>query len=129
MSVKNGCGGSLPAREIAYRVRQELRDVVLFAHHDLLKDPPFSRVELISCRNVLIYLDRELQEQVVSTFNYALNPGGFLLLGYLRSCRQSSRSVPHSRPQPRASIRPRRIQTGNLACCLVCSGPFASAST
>ncbi|AMN42287.1 Chemotaxis protein methyltransferase CheR [Rhodoplanes sp. Z2-YC6860] len=64
-----------------YRVRQELRDVVLFAHHDLLKDPPFSRVDLISCRNVLIYLDRELQEQVISTFNYALNPGGFLLLG------------------------------------------------
>src|SRR5215510_286646 len=64
-----------------YRVRQELRDVVLFAHHDLLKDPPFSRVDLISCRNVLIYLDRELQEQVCSTFNYALNPGGFLFLG------------------------------------------------
>jgi two-component system CheB/CheR fusion protein len=64
-----------------FRVRQELRDIVLFAHHDLLKDPPFSRVDLISCRNVLIYLDRELQEQVISTFNYALNPGGFLLLG------------------------------------------------
>jgi two-component system CheB/CheR fusion protein len=64
-----------------YRVRQELRDIILFAHHDLLKDPPFSRVDLISCRNVLIYLDRELQEQVCSTFNYALNPGGHLLLG------------------------------------------------
>jgi two-component system CheB/CheR fusion protein len=65
----------------AYRVRQELRDIVLFALHDLLKDPPFSRVDLISCRNVLIYLDRELQEQVCNTFHYALNPGGFLLLG------------------------------------------------
>jgi two-component system CheB/CheR fusion protein len=64
-----------------FRIRQELRDMVLFAHHDVLKDPPFSRVDLISCRNVLIYLDRELQEQVISTFNYALNPGGFLLLG------------------------------------------------
>jgi two-component system CheB/CheR fusion protein len=64
-----------------YRVRQELRDVVLFAVHDLLKDPPFSRIDLVSCRNVLIYLDRELQEQVCSTFHYALNPGGFLLLG------------------------------------------------
>jgi len=49
--------------------------------HDLLKDPPFSRVDLISCRNVLIYMDRELQEQVCTTFHYALNPGGFLLLG------------------------------------------------
>ena len=64
-----------------YRVRQEVRDIILFAVHDLLKDPPFSRVDLISCRNVLIYLDRDLQEQVCSTFHYALNPGGFLLLG------------------------------------------------
>jgi two-component system, chemotaxis family, CheB/CheR fusion protein len=64
-----------------YRVRQELRDVVLFSVHDMLKDPPFSRVDLISCRNVLIYLDRELQEQVCTTFHYALRPGGFLLLG------------------------------------------------
>jgi two-component system CheB/CheR fusion protein len=64
-----------------YRVRQDVRDLVLFANHDLLKDPPFSRVDLISCRNVLIYLDRELQEQVCSTFHYALNPGGFLLVG------------------------------------------------
>jgi two-component system, chemotaxis family, CheB/CheR fusion protein len=64
-----------------YRVRQEVRDNVLFAVHDLLKDPPFSHIDLISCRNVLIYLDRELQEQVYSTFQYALNPGGFLFLG------------------------------------------------
>jgi two-component system, chemotaxis family, CheB/CheR fusion protein len=64
-----------------YRVRQEVRDIVLFSVHDLLKDPPFSHVDLISCRNVLIYLDRELQEQVCSTFHYALNPGGYLFLG------------------------------------------------
>jgi two-component system, chemotaxis family, CheB/CheR fusion protein len=64
-----------------YRVRQELRDVILFALHDLLKDPPFSHVDFISCRNVLIYLDRDLQDQVCSTFHYALNPGGYLLLG------------------------------------------------
>jgi two-component system CheB/CheR fusion protein len=64
-----------------YRVRQEVRDIVLFAVHDLLKDPPFSHVDLISCRNVLIYLDRDLQEQVCSTFNYALNPGGYVFLG------------------------------------------------
>ena len=55
--------------------------MVLFAVHDLLKDPPFSRVDLISCRNVLIYLDRDLQEQVCGTFHYALNSGGYLLLG------------------------------------------------
>ena len=64
-----------------YRVRQELRDIVLFAAHDLVKDPPFSHVDLISCRNVMIYLDRELQEQVCATFHYALKPGGYLMLG------------------------------------------------
>jgi two-component system CheB/CheR fusion protein len=64
-----------------YRVRQELRDTLLFASHSVLKDPPFSRINLVSCRNLLIYLDRELQQQVVSTFHYALNPGGFLLVG------------------------------------------------
>jgi two-component system CheB/CheR fusion protein len=64
-----------------FRVRQELRDIVLFANHSLLKDPPFSRLDLVSCRNLLIYLDRELQQQACSTFHYALKPGGFLLLG------------------------------------------------
>jgi len=52
-----------------YRIRQDVRDIVLFAVHDLLKDPPFSHVDFISCRNVLIYLDRELQEQVCNTFS------------------------------------------------------------
>jgi two-component system CheB/CheR fusion protein len=64
-----------------YQVRRELRDLVVFANHSVLKDPPFSHIDLISCRNLLIYLDRELQSQVCSTFNYALNAGGFLLLG------------------------------------------------
>jgi two-component system, chemotaxis family, CheB/CheR fusion protein len=64
-----------------YRVRRELRDIVLFAAHSVLKDPPFSRIDLISCRNLLIYLDRELQQQVCSTFHYALNPGGWLVVG------------------------------------------------
>ena len=64
-----------------YRVRRELRDMVLFAAHNLLNDPPFSRIDLVSCRNLLIYLDRELQQQVCSTLHYALNPNGFLFLG------------------------------------------------
>ena len=64
-----------------YRVRQELRDLVLFASHSLLKDPPFSRLDLIACRNLLIYLDRDLQEMACNTFHYALNLDGFLMLG------------------------------------------------
>jgi two-component system CheB/CheR fusion protein len=58
-----------------------VRDLVLFATHNLLRDPPFSRIDLISCRNLLIYLDRDLQQQVISTFNYAMLPKGYLFLG------------------------------------------------
>ena len=55
--------------------------VVLFAKHSLLKDPPFSRVDLVSCRNVLIYLDREVQQHVCATFHFALHLSGYLFLG------------------------------------------------
>jgi two-component system CheB/CheR fusion protein len=65
----------------AYRVPKELRDLVLFAPHNLLRDPPFSRLDLITCRNVLIYIDRRLQEQVLQLFHFTLQPGGLLLLG------------------------------------------------
>jgi two-component system CheB/CheR fusion protein len=71
-----------------YQVRREVRDVVLFASHNLLRDPPFSKLDLISCRNLLIYLDRELQHQVCSTFHYSLNPGGHLFLGLSESADQ-----------------------------------------
>src|SRR5262249_48484181 len=64
-----------------YRIRREVRDTVVFATHSLLKDPPFSRLNLISCRNLLIYLDRDLQQQVCSIFHYSLLPRGFLFLG------------------------------------------------
>ncbi len=64
-----------------YRVTRELRDTVLIARHSLLKDPPFSRVDLVSCRNVLIYLDREVQSQVCATFHFALQRSGYLFLG------------------------------------------------
>ena len=62
-------------REAAgYRVRRELREMVLFAHHNLIKDPPFSHLDLISCRNLLIYLNRAAQERIVETFHFALRP-------------------------------------------------------
>ena len=64
-----------------YCVTKELRESVLFATHNLLRDPPFSRLDLVSCRNLLIYLDRESQEQVFGVFRYALRPGGTLFLG------------------------------------------------
>jgi two-component system CheB/CheR fusion protein len=64
-----------------YRVSRAVRDCCVFARQNLLKDPPFSRLDLVSCRNLLIYLDNELQQKVMSTFHYALRPDGLLLLG------------------------------------------------
>ena len=64
-----------------YRVNRELRDAVLFASHNVLRDPPFSQQDMISCRNLLIYLQRPLQDHVFNVFHYALTPGGYLFLG------------------------------------------------
>ena len=64
-----------------YQVRRELREMVLFAQHDLLKDSPFSRLDLVSCRNLLIYLKRETQHRVFETLHFALVPTGRLFLG------------------------------------------------
>ena len=64
-----------------YRIEKNVRDMCVFASHNILKDPPFSRLDLVSCRNLLIYLDSVLQQKALSSFHYALNPEGFLLLG------------------------------------------------
>ena len=64
-----------------YAVRPQLREMCLFAQHNLLRDPPFSRIDLISCRNVLIYMNAELQKRLMPVFHYALRPGGLLFLG------------------------------------------------
>jgi two-component system CheB/CheR fusion protein len=64
-----------------YRVSKAIRDVCVFARQDLTKDPPFSRLDLIICRNVLIYMDAVLQRKLLSVFHYALRPHGFLMLG------------------------------------------------
>jgi two-component system CheB/CheR fusion protein len=64
-----------------WRVRQELRELVLFAEHSVTKDPPFIHLDIVLCRNLLIYLDRDLQRQVCGLLHYALDTGGFLLLG------------------------------------------------
>ncbi len=63
------------------RIRKELRDAVVFAEHNLLSDPPFSRLDLICCRNLMIYLDPSAQKKVISLFHYALREGGYLFLG------------------------------------------------
>ena len=64
-----------------YRVKKELRERIVFAPHNLLRDPPFSHIDLIACRNVLIYLKRDVQDEVMELFHYALHGEGYLLLG------------------------------------------------
>lgn len=64
-----------------FRVRKEIRDLVIFAPHNAIMDPPFPRLDFLSCRNLLIYLEPELQKKLLRLFHYSLRPGGFLLLG------------------------------------------------
>src|SRR5215472_3468692 len=64
-----------------YRVVKELRDMCIFSAHSVIRDPPFSRLDLISCRNLLIYLKPTLQSQIIPLFHYSLRPGGYLFLG------------------------------------------------
>jgi two-component system CheB/CheR fusion protein len=64
-----------------YRVKREVRELVVFAPHNLLSDPPFSHLDLLVCRNLLIYLQRDVQDDVMSLFHYALEPEGQMLLG------------------------------------------------
>jgi len=65
----------------AYLIQKAIRDLLVFSEQDLIRDPPFSKLDLISCRNLLIYMDGELQKRIVPLFHYALNPGGYLFLG------------------------------------------------
>ena len=64
-----------------YRIKKGIRDQIVFAEHNIIKDPPFSKLDMISCRNLLIYLNVEAQKKVFAIFHYALNPEGILLLG------------------------------------------------
>lgn len=73
-----------------YRVKKEIRDSILFATHNLLKDPPFSRLDLVSCRNLMIYLNKDAQEQLLALFHFALKPEGFLVLGTSESAESAT---------------------------------------
>ena len=64
-----------------YRIRSEIREMIVFAQQNVLADPPFTRLDMLSCRNLLIYLSPETQKKLMPLFHYSLNPGGLLLLG------------------------------------------------
>jgi two-component system CheB/CheR fusion protein len=69
-----------PETGAGYRVRKVIRDLLIFSEQDVTRDPPFSKLDLISCRNVLIYMGGALQKKLIPLFHYALSPGGFLFL-------------------------------------------------
>jgi two-component system CheB/CheR fusion protein len=64
-----------------YRIHKGIRDLLVFSEQSVIKDPPFSKLDLISCRNLLIYMSGDLQKKIIPLFHYALNPGGTLFLG------------------------------------------------
>ena len=66
--------------ETGYRIKKDIREMVVFAIQNVIKDPPFTKLDLISCRNLLIYLEPELQNRIIPAFHYALKPGGALFL-------------------------------------------------
>lgn len=72
--VKNG-------DEATYRINKNIRDMLIFSIHDVIKDPPFSNLDLISCRNLLIYMTAQLQQRIILSFHYALKNDNFLFLG------------------------------------------------
>ncbi|HRI66238.1 MAG TPA: chemotaxis protein CheB [Polyangium sp.] len=72
-----------------FRVKREVRELIVFAPHNVIADPPYSRLDLISCRNLFIYLDRELHRRIVEIFHYALRPDGHLLLGTSENIEES----------------------------------------
>ena len=64
-----------------YQISKTIRDLCVFSTQNIFSDPPFSRMDLVSCRNVMIYLSQPLQKRVIPIFHYALNPTGFLMIG------------------------------------------------
>lgn len=68
-------------KEEGYHISHVIREMVVFARHDLIKDPPFTNIDLVSCRNLLIYLQPALQRRILDGFNFSLRPGGILFLG------------------------------------------------
>lgn len=73
-----------------FRVNSDIREMLVFAPHDLIKDPPFTKLDILSCRNVLIYMEPPLQKKLMALFNYSLNPGGIMILGTAETLGQNN---------------------------------------
>ena len=75
-----------------YKIKKNIRNLTVFAIHDILMDPPFSKLDIISCRNLLIYMNKDAQNKILSTFIYALKPEGILFLGHSESISSFTKS-------------------------------------
>jgi two-component system CheB/CheR fusion protein len=93
------------AGDNGYQVNKDIREMCLFSLHSVIKDPPFSRLDLISCRNLLIYLGAPLQAKLIPIFHYALKPGGTLFLGPSESITQNGRLFASTNPANRIFTR------------------------
>jgi two-component system CheB/CheR fusion protein len=96
-------------RDEHYKVREQLREKIIFARHDVSNDPPFLKSDIITCRNVLIYFNSALQEQVLKMFHYALDPNGLLFLGKSEATAGCAhlfeQASPHAKIFTRADVR------------------------
>ena len=100
-----------------YRVNKRLREICVFARHDVAKDPPFSHLDLITCRNLLIYLDPVLQKRILPLFHYALKPTGYLVLGNSETIGSHTESFTlvdkqHKFYRPKPNARPPIMEFG-----------------
>ena len=101
-------------QDTEFRVARRIRDMIVFAHQDVTRDPPFSHVDLVSCRNLLIYLQTPLQKRVLRIFHYALNPDGILMLGSSETIGESADLFAVLDKQEKIYVR-KNIPTANLS--------------
>jgi two-component system CheB/CheR fusion protein len=108
-------------KDTVYKIRENIRETVIFAEHDINKDPPFSKMDLISCRNLLIYMGAGLQKRLLPLFRYALNPDGVLLLGSSETIgdttdlRVTKETAPAAQVQQAAGIKiPRDLSVAEM---------------
>jgi len=98
----------------SYRISKFIRDLCVFAPHNVFKDPPFSRIDFISCRNLMIYLDTVLQKKIVTTFHYSLNPGGYLMVGKSETIGVAANLFLQAEKKYKIYARKQNMPRGNL---------------
>ncbi len=101
------------AQGSGYRINRDIRDLVLFAQQDVVLDPPFTRLDLISCRNLLIYFDQSLQRKLIPLFHYSLRTGGVLLLGSSETVGRNTQLFTPIQSKLRLYLRQDNAQSGD----------------